>query len=365
LLALRGALNMAHPKRQPRRAGLDRKPAPETTTMTHRPLFPTRRVVLLAAAASVAAPAVRAQSAADFPSKPIRIILPFTPGGTTDALARGIGQKLTEYWGQPVVIDNRPGAAGWLGISQMAKMPADGYTIGLTISNIIYAHALYTKLPFDIQKDFEPVSMISRSAVALAVAASFPANTLEEFVALVKKNPGKYSYASFGQGTSANIFGESLNLAAKLDLVHVPYKGAAPMVTDLLGGQVSSVILDTASLRPLAQSGKAKVLAMTGAQRATVFPTVPTFAELGYPGFEPVGFFMVLAPAGTPKELVRKLSEGIARAVRTDEMRTRIADFGQELVGGTPEQLAQGIRVDGEIFAKAIRTANIKVEQNQ
>lgn len=325
----------------------------------------TRRDCLLAAAALATTPLSRAQGAADYPNKPIRIILPFTPGGTTDALARAIGQKLQEYWGQPTVVDNRPGAAGWLGITQMAKMPADGYTIGLTISNIIYAHALYQKLPFDIQKDFEPVSMISRSAVALAVPASFPANTLEEFIAVVRKNPGKYSYASFGQGTSANIFGESLNLAAKLDLVHVPYKGAAPIVTDLLGGQVSSTILDTATLRPLMQSGKVKVLAMTGAQRALGFPNVPTFAELGYPGFEPVGFFMVLAPAGTPKDIVRKLSDGIGRAIRTEDLRNRILDFAQEPVGSTPEQLAQAIKADGEIFAKAIRAANIKVEQNQ
>ena len=328
-----------------------------------------RRTVLLAAAAATVATAApsgaQAQGAQDYPNKPIRIILPFTPGGTTDALARAIGQKLQEYWGQPTIVDNRPGAAGWLGITAMSKMPADGYTIGLTISNIIYAHALYSKLPFDIQKDFEPVAMISRSAVALAVKADFPANTLEEFVALVKKTPGKFSYASFGQGTSANIYGESLNLAAKLDLVHVPYKGAAPMVTDLLGGQVSCVILDTATLRPLMQAGKAKVLAMTGAQRASGFPNVPTFGELGYAGFEPVGFFMVLAPAGTPKDIVRKLSDGIGRAIRTDDLRNRILDFAQEPVGGTPEQLAQAIKSDGEIFAKAIRTANIKVEQNQ
>ncbi len=326
----------------------------------------TRRQLLLAGAACLGAPAARAQgsqSAADFPSKPIRIILPFTPGGTTDALARGIGQKLQEAWGQPTIIDNRPGAAGWVGITQLAKTPPDGYTIALTISNIIYAHALYAKLPFDIQKDFEPVSMISRSAVALAVTADFPANTLAEFIALVKKTPGKYSYASFGQGTSANILGESLNLVAKLDLAHIPYKGAAPMVTDLLGGQVSCAILDTASLRPL--GSKVKLLAMTGAQRSPVFPSVPTFGELGYPGFEPVGFFMVLAPAGTPKDITRKLSEGIVRAVKSDDLRARILDFGQEPVGSTPEQLGQAIRNDGEVFARAIRNANIKVEQNQ
>lgn len=216
-----------------------------------------------------------------------------------------------------------------------------------------------------MQRDFEPVSMISRSSVALAVAANFPANTLEEFVTLVKKNPGKYSYASFGQGTSANIFGETLNQVAKLDLVHVPYKGAAPMVTDLLGNQVSCAILDTATLRPLAQAGKVKVLAMAGTQRASVFPNVPTFAELGYTGFEPVGLFMMLAPAGTPRDIVRKLSDGIGRAIRSDDLRARILDFGQEPVGGTPDQLAQGIKTDGETFVRAIRAANIKVEQSQ
>jgi tripartite-type tricarboxylate transporter receptor subunit TctC len=347
--------------------------------MTQRPHHLNRRAVLKAATATTVARTVAATAgltawatpaaaqsgagAQDYPNKPIRIILPFTPGGTTDALARAIGQKLQEYWGQPTVIDNRPGAAGWLGITQMAKMPADGYTVGLTISNIIYAHALYQKLPFDIQKDFEPVSMISRSAVAFAVPASSPANSLQEFVDLVRKNPGKFSYASFGQGTSANIFGETLNLAAKLDMVHVPYKGAAPIVTDLLGGQVSSTILDTATLRPLMQAGKVKVLAMTGSQRAGLFPNVPTFGELGYAGFEPVGFFMVLAPAGTPKDVVRKLSDGIGRAVRSDDLRARIVDMAQEPVGGSPEQLAQAIRSDGEVFTKAIRAANIKVDQ--
>jgi tripartite-type tricarboxylate transporter receptor subunit TctC len=155
------------------------------------PLTTTRRRLLIASAASVVAPGLRAQGAQDYPNKPIRIILPFTPGGTTDALARAIGQKLQEYWGQPTVVDNRPGAAGWLGITQMAKMPADGYTIGLTISNIIYAHALYNKLPFDIQKDFEPVSMISRSAVALAVSASFSGQHAGGVHRAGEKEPGQ------------------------------------------------------------------------------------------------------------------------------------------------------------------------------
>jgi tripartite-type tricarboxylate transporter receptor subunit TctC len=334
-------------------------------TFTHNPL---RRRLLVAsaatAAASLGAPLAHAQGAAAFPNKPIKIIIPFTPGGTTDAIARSIGQKLTEAWGQTVIVDNRPGAAGWLGIAAMAKSPPDGYTIAVTISNIIYAHHLYQKLPFDIQRDFEPVSMISRSAIGLAVASSFPANTLDEFVTLVRKNPGKYNYASFGQGTSANISGEVLNLQAKLDLVHVPYKGAAPIANDLLGGQVTSAFLDTASLRPLVQAGKIKVLALSGTQRAAIFPNVPTFAELGYKNLEPVGFFLALAPAGTPKDIVHKLSDGFAKAIKSEDLTAKLLEFGQEPAGSTSEQLAAAIRNDGDIFGRAIKAANIKVEQS-
>jgi len=317
----------------------------------------------LAQSPSGAPAASGSPGAPNYPDKPIKVIVPFTPGGTTDAIARDIGRKLTEYWGQAVIVDNKPGAAGWVGITQVAKAPADGYTIGLTISNIIYARSLYTKLPFDVQRDFEPVSMLSRSAIGLAVATSFPANTLDEFVALVRKNPGRYSYGSFGQGTSAHIFGEALNLHGKLDLAHVPYKGAAPIVNDLLGGQVASAFIDTATLRPLLQAGKVKVLAVSGTQRVGVMPTVPTFLEQGWKGFEPVGFFMVLAPAGTPKDVVRKLSEGIARAVKSDDLSARLREFGQDPVGGPPEQLALGIRTDAEVFDRAIKAANIKVDQ--
>jgi tripartite-type tricarboxylate transporter receptor subunit TctC len=323
-----------------------------------------RRQALGLMAVTLAAPTAWAQSEPNFPTRVIKIIVPFTPGGTTDILARAIGQKLTEYWGQPVVVENRPGAAGWLGITAMAKSPPDGYTIGLTISNIIYAKSLYTKLPFDIATDFEPVSMISRSAIALAVTPQFPAENLQEFIAHVRKNPGKHSYGSFGQGTSAHIFGETLNRSANIDLVHAAYKGAAPIVTDLLGGQISSAIIDTGTARPLVLAGKLKLLAMSGTQRVAALPTVPTFAEQGYKGFEPVGFFMVMAPANTPKDIVRKLSGGIARALSSDDLKTRIQEFGQEAVGSTPEELATGIKVDGDIFDRAIKAANIKVEQN-
>ena len=303
-----------------------------------------------------------AQGAQAFPNKTIRVIVPYTPGGTTDIMARAIGQKLSEAWGQPVIIDNRPGASGWLGLAAVAKSPADGYTLGLTISNAVYAKSLYTKLPADIDTDFEPVSMLSQSAIGVAVNANFPANTLEEFIAHARKNPGKLGYGSFGQGTTAHIFGESLNLAARLDLVHAAYKGAAPLVQDLLGGQVGAAWLDTATLAPLVQSGKVKALAMTGTQRAPSLPNVPTFHELGIKGFEPVGFFLVLAPARTPKDVVRKLSDGIAAAIKAPDVNRRLRELGLEPVGSTPETLAAEIRTLADTMDRTIKAANIKVE---
>lgn len=323
-----------------------------------------RRVSVPLLAGTLLVSAAWAQKDEKFPHRTIKIIVPFTPGGTTDVMARAIGQKLNDYWGQPVIVENKPGAAGWLGITAMAKSPADGYTIGVTISSIIYAKSLYTKLPFDIANDFEAVSMLSRSAIGLVVPAQFPADNLQDFIAHLRKNPGKYSYGSFGQGTTAHIFGETLNRGARIDQVHVPFKGAMPIVTDLLGGQLTSAFLDVATIKPFVQSGKLKVLAFSGTQRIAAFPNTPTFAEAGYKGFEPVGFFQVLAPAKTPKDIVRKLSDGIAKAVNSDDLKTRIQDMGLEVGGSTPEELATAIKVDGDIFDRAIKAANIQLDQN-
>lgn len=323
-----------------------------------------RRTTLaaLAALTLLAHGAAQAQSAATYPNRPIRIIVPYTPGGTTDIMARSIGQKLTEAWGQAVVVDNRPGAAGWLGLQALAKSPADGYTLVLTISNVIYAKSLYAKLPFDIDTEFDPVSMLTRSSIGLAVPANSPANTLEEFIAHARRNPAKLSYGSFGQGTTAHIFGESLNGAARIDLVHAAYKGAAPLVQDLLGGQIHAAWLDTATLAPLQQASKVKVLAMTGTQRTPSLPTVPTFSELNLKGFEPVGFFLVLAPAGTPKDILAKVSGGIGQAIRAPDQATRWRDLGLDVVGSTPEELVREMKVLADTMDRAIKAAKIKLD---
>ncbi|WP_374664136.1 Bug family tripartite tricarboxylate transporter substrate binding protein [Ramlibacter sp.] len=328
--------------------------------------FRRRVLARWAGLALIAATGLAATGAAwsqAFPSRPIRIIVPYTPGGTTDVMARAIGQKLTDAWGQPVIVDNRPGAAGWLGLSQGGKSTPDGYTIVLTISNAIYAKSLYSKLPFDIDTEFAPISMLSRSAIGLAVPANFPAATLEEFIAHARRNPGKLSYGSFGQGTTAHIFGESLNLAAKVDLAHAAYKGAAPLTQDLLGGQISAAWLDTASLAPMQQAGKVRTLAITGLQRNASLHGVPTFTELGLKGFEPVGFFLVLAPAGTPKEIVAKLSEGIGVAIRSPDLSQRLRDLGQEPVGSTAEELGAQMKVLADTMDRTIKAAKIRVEQ--
>ena len=204
--------------------------------------------------------------------------------------------------------------------------------------------------------------MLTRSTIGLAVPANFPANTLDEFIAHARKNPGKLSYGSFGQGTTAHIFGESLNLAAKIDLVHAAYKGAAPLTQDLMGGQISSAWLDAASLAPLLQAGKIKVLAMTGSQRTSSLPTVPTFAELGLKGFEPVGFFLVLAPAGTPKDVLAKVSGGIARAVKSNDLSSKWRDLGLEAVGSTPEELGLEMKTLADTMDRAIKAAKIKLD---
>ena len=332
--------------------------------MTNERPSRTRRLMLGAAALPLlpAFGSAGAQTAASFPNKPIRIIVPYTAGGTNDLFARAFAQKFTELWGQPAIVDNRPGGNGWIGITAVAKSPPDGHTLGVTISPIIYAKSLYAKLPFDIDKDFEPVSMLSRSAIGLAVPAASPARTLAEFVDMARKNPRKHNYGSFGQGSSAHIYGEALNLQAKIDLVHAAYRGGAPLVQDLVGGQLSSGWLDTATLKPLAQTGKVRILALTGKQRVAALPDVPTFGELGYSGFEAVGFFLSLAPAGTPKDITRKLSEAIASVIRSEDMLNRLRDLGQEPVASTPDELAAAMRSDAEVFDRAIKAAGIKID---
>ncbi|CAN7603740.1 tripartite tricarboxylate transporter substrate binding protein [Variovorax sp. LjRoot290] len=316
-----------------------------------------RRLCIAAGlAALLAAPAV-AQTA--YPSQPLKLIVPYPAGGATDTLARTIGQKLQEAWGQPTLVENRPGAGGTIGNAFVAKAPADGHTLLIAITALIQQPMLMEKLPYDPLKDLAPVTMIARSPSMLAVPLDSPAKNLKDFIAMVKASPGKYNFGSYGAGTSSHIQGALLNMQAGIDLVHVPFQGAAPLATNLVGGQLASAFIDSASARPHLKS--MRPLAVTGTQRMPGLPEVPTFAELGYHSFDPYGWFGVFLPAATPAPVVHKLSDEIDRILRLPEVTAKIEALGLQVGGGKPEEFQKLVRTDAAIYAKIIKDANIRL----
>jgi tripartite-type tricarboxylate transporter receptor subunit TctC len=318
-----------------------------------------RRLCLAALCVLPCAPAL-AQNAA-YPSRPIKLIVPYPAAGATDSLARSIGQKLGEAWGQPVIVENKPGAAGTIGNNLVAKAPADGYTVLVGITALIQQPPMMENLPYDPLKDFAPVTMIARSPSMLAVPLDSPAKTLKDFVALVKANPGKYNFGSYGAGTSSHIQGALFNQQAGVDLVHVPFQGAAPLVTNLIGGQLSAAFVDSASARP--HLARMRVLAVTGTQRLPALPDVPTFAELGYKSFEPYGWFGMLVPAATPAPIVQKLSDEVNRILKLPDIAARIEALGLWTAGNKPAEFAKTMRDDGAIYARIVKDANIRIAQ--
>lgn len=319
-----------------------------------------RRSLLAALAGAALWPATGL--AQEFPTKPVKIVVPYAPGGATDILARMLAVKLQEAWGQSVLVENKPGASGVLGNDLVAKSAPDGHTLLLGITAIIQNATLIAKLPYDPYKDFIPVTQLATSSSLLAVPAKLPVKTLAEFVALVKKEPGKHSFGSYGNGTSAHIQGSLLAAQAGLDLAHVPYKGAAPMTADLLGGQLTSAFIDVGTARAHVASGGFRVLGVTGTERLKLVPDAPTMAELGYKNFEPRGWFGFFLPAGTPAAVVAKTATSLQRAIKAPEITAKIEDLGLIPVGGTPEQFAAVIRTDGPLYAKLIKDLNIKID---
>lgn len=318
-----------------------------------------RRLCVAAGLACLLVAPVLAQT--PYPSQPLKLVVPYPAGGATDTLARTIGQKLQEAWGQPAMVDNRPGAGGTIGNQFVAKAPADGYTLLIGITALIQQPPLMEKLPYDPLKAFAPVAMIARSPSLLAVPLDSPAKNLQDFITMVKASPGKYNFGSYGAGTSAHIQGSLLNMQAGIDLVHVPFQGAAPLVTNLVGGQLASAFIDSASARPHLKS--MRPLAVTGTQRMPGLPDVPTFAELGYHSFDPYGWFGVFVPAGTPAPVVHKLSEEINRILRLPDVSAKIESLGLQVAGGKPEEFQKVLRTDSEIYAKIIKDANIRLAQ--
>ncbi|GCL63114.1 Bug family tripartite tricarboxylate transporter substrate binding protein [Pseudaquabacterium pictum] len=310
------------------------------------------------AALTAAAPAALAQ--AGFPSKPIKFVVAFPPGGATDLVGRLIASKLQESWGQNVVVENKAGASGMIGSEQVMRAPPDGYTALVTITTHIQNSAIFAKVPYDPLKDFEPVSQICLSYLVLVVKPDFPANNLKEFIAHVKANPGKVSFGSFGTGSSSHIVGETFARKAGLDLAHVPYKGSALMLTDLLGGQIPCAWADVSTATQHIAAGKLKPLAVTGERRAPLLAQVPTLLELGFPGFEPLGWVGILLPAGTPKPIVDKYSNEIVRIVKLPEVRARLYEQTLMPVGDNAASFARTLKRDKQLWQNIVTAAGIK-----
>ena len=322
-------------------------------------LMKNAATALLAACCVLAAPAVFAQK---FPDKPIRFIVPFPPGGGNDILARAIGPRLGELLGQPVLIDNRAGAGGNMGTDIAAKAAPDGSTIVIASNQVTINPWLYSKLPFDIEKDLVPVAQVASVPMVLVVNPSVPANNVREFIALAKANPGKFNHATPGNGTPQHIAFEVFNHAAGVQVTHVPYKGTGPALADLIGGQVQSAIGTMASVEPYVKAGKLRALGVTTPRRSQAMPTVPTIAEAGLPGFEVPLWYSILAPSGTPRDVVARLSSDIAKVLQVPEIRERLAGQGFEVNYLNAEQMADLMKRDTARWQKSIKEIGLKLD---
>ena len=299
--------------------------------------------------------------AASFPSKPIRLILPYAPGGSTSVTGRLLGHKLTESWGQQVIVDNRPGGNTIIGSEALVRSPPDGYTIMMVTSTHTINPSIL-KTPYDAVKDFAPVTTITRAPFALVVHSAMPVKSLREFIALAKSRPGQIDYASSGTGTSNHLAVELLSMHAGIKLNHIPYKGGGPALIDLLGGQVQLHINVPPNLIPHIKAGRLTGLAVTGDERLEALPKLPTFAEAGLPAFNPINWQGILAPAGTPKPIIDRLAAEISKALQTPEMRDKLVSLGMGAWSMPPEKFAALIRSDIGTFAKVVKAANVKAE---
>jgi len=298
-----------------------------------------------------------------WPSKPIKYIVPFAPGGTTDILGRTIADKLSLALGQPVVIENKPGAGGGLGAELVAKAAPDGYTImGGTISTHAINASLYKDLPYDPVKNFVPITLIARVPNMLVINPNVPAKNVQELVALLKANPGKYTFASSGNGTSQHLSGELFKIQAGVDMQHIPYKGSPPALQDVMGGQVTMTFDNITTAWPLAKDGKLRAVAVTTAKRSSIAPDVPTLAEAGLPGYEIGSWQGVFAPAGTPPEIVKRLNTEIVKIINSPDVQQRLSTLGAEPAPNTPEEFAAMVKLEVVKWADVVKKSGAKVD---
>ncbi len=301
--------------------------------------------------------------AAQYPAKPIRLVVPFPPGGATDIVARVVADKLTQAMGQPVSVENRPGAGGTIGSDLVAKATPDGYTLLMaTTSTHAVAPALYAKLPYDALRDFTPVANVASSPLILVVSSSLPVSNVKELAAYAKANPGRLSYASSGNGTVNHLTGEMLKTAIGADLVHVPYKGSALAFPDVMEGRVPLMFDYAISMLPQIKTGKMRALAVTSLKRTATLPDIPTMDASGLPGFESILWLGLFAPPATPRDIVAKVNAEVAKLLQLADVRDKFAQQGADPVGGSPEQFAALIRADIAKWGKIVKDSGAKAD---
>ena len=313
------------------------------------------------AAIGVAAPA--AAQAPAYPTKPVRLVVPFPPGGATDIIARAVAQKLGETLGQSIVVDNRPGAGGNVGTELVAKAAPDGYTLEMgTVGTHAINASLYAKMPYDNVKDFAPIILVAGVPNVLEVNPTLPINSVQELIAYAKANPGKLNFASSGNGTSIHLSGELFKVMTGVQMTHVPYKGSAPAIQDLLSGQVQLMFDNLPPSLPQIKAGRLRALAVTSATRAPALPDVPTVAESGLPGFEASSWFGLLAPAGTPPAIIAKINAEVATWLASPEGKEKLASIGANAAGGSPDDFARHIQAETAKWAKVVKESGAKVD---
>ncbi len=317
-------------------------------------------VSLIACCALAFSSAALAQA---WPSKPIRIICPFPPGGGVDITARAIGLELSKSLGQPVTVENKPGAGGNIGAAETARATPDGYTLFLTLNSLhSISPLLYAKLPFDAMKDFAFITPLVAFSNVLIVNPAASAKSVQELIAQAKAQPGKLTYASSGNGTNVHLVGELFRATAGVDIVHVPYKGSAPALTDMLAGNVTMMFETIPFAISQIRSGKLRALAVTSAKRSPLMADVPTLAESGLPGFDTIAWYGLIAPAATPRDIVMKLNSESIKGANSKEFRDRMEPLGFEIVTGSPERMAEMLRADAARWSPVVKAANVKIE---
>ena len=320
------------------------------------------RMLAGAAIAMAAVPTGSAFAADHWPSKPITLVVPFASGGTTEIIGRAVGQRLGEALGQPVVVDNRPGAGGTIGGALVARANPDGYTFLLATVAHTMAPGIYKTLPYDFQKDLEPIGMVALTPNVVLVNTSIPAKNVQELIAYIKANPGKVNYGSAGIGSTEHLSGELFRSATGTDISHVPYKGGAPMMTDLIAGQIQMAIETSPSANPHVKSGKVRALAVTSAKRSPAYPGVPTVAESGVPGYEVTTWYALMAPRGTPEPIRQRMSAELAKVLKQSDVQKRFDDQGVTAGDMTPPQLAAFIKTETTKWTKVAKDSGAKAE---